>query len=162
MVLGLGRAGWSGALCAWFSFTFPSGIALILFALGVNRWAGLAQAGAIHGLKVFAVVIVAQAVLGMAKTLCPNRFRVGIATVTSLLVLAVPSALSQIGAIVAGGIAGRWAVQVEQLPVAEHRDYGVRKSTGAAMLLLLGLLLVVLPVLAVAIQSPALSVISSF
>ena len=35
MALGLGRAGWLGALAAWLGFTLPSAIALILFAFGV-------------------------------------------------------------------------------------------------------------------------------
>ena len=162
IALGLGRAGWLGALCAWTGFTLPSATVLILFAMGVNQWSALAQSGAVHGLKVVAVAIVAQAVWGMAKTLCPDRPRAGVAIAAALLVLAVPSAIGQVGAIVAGGIAGRWAVQLVQLPVAEHRDYGISKRTGAAMLLMFGLLLVLLPILAAAAQSPALSVISSF
>lgn len=162
LALGLGRAGWLGALCAWIGFTLPSAVALILFAFGVNQWTALAQSGAVHGLKVVAVAVVAQAVWGMAKTLCPDRLRAGIAVAAALLVLAIPSAMGQIGAIIAGGVAGLWAVQLGHLPIAEHRDYGVTKKTGAAMLLLFGLLLVLLPVLAAAVRSPTLSVISSF
>ncbi|CAA2109713.1 chromate efflux transporter [Variovorax paradoxus] len=162
IALGLGRAGWLGAFCAWVGFTLPSAAALILFALGVTQWAALAQSGAVHGLKVVAVAIVAQAVWGMAKTLCADRLRAGVAIVAALFMLAVPSAMGQVGAIVAGGIAGRWAVQLGHLPVAEHRDYGISKRTGAAMLLKFGLLLVLLPVLAAAVRLPALSAISSF
>jgi len=162
IALGLGRAGWLGAICAWVGFTLPSAAALILFALGVTQWAALAQSGAVHGLKVLAVAIVAQAVWGMAKALCPDRLRAGVAIIAALLVLAVPSAIGQVGAIVAGAIAGRWAVQLGHLPAAEHRDYGVSKRTGAALLLVFGLLLVLLPVLAAAVRSPALSAISSF
>jgi len=90
IALGLGRAGWLGALCAWAGFTLPSAFALIVFAFGVTQWAALAQSGAVHGLKVVAVAIVAQAVWGMAKTLCPDRLRAGIAIVAALLVLATP------------------------------------------------------------------------
>ena len=162
IALGLGRAGWWGALCAWMGFTLPSAIALILFAFGVTQWAALAQSGAVHGLKVVAVAIVAQAVWGMAKNLCPDRLRAGIAIVAALVVLAIPSAMGQIGAIVAGGLVGRWAVQLGHLPAAEHRPYGVSKKVGAALLILFGILLVVLPVLASTAGSPTLSVISSF
>lgn len=162
IALGLGRAGWLGAIGAWTGFTLPSAIALILFALGVAQWEALAQSGAVHGLKVVAVAIVAQAVWGMAKTLCPDRRRAGVAILAALLVLAVPSVIGQVGAIIAGGIAGRWAVKLGHLPVAEHLDFGVSKRTGAAMLLLFGMLLVVLPFLAAAVRSPALTVISSF
>lgn len=162
IALGLGRAGWLGALCAWVGFTLPSAIALILFAFGVTRWTALAESGVVHGLKVAAVAIVAQAVWGMAKTLCPDRTRAGIAVVAALLVLVIPSALGQVLAIVAGGIAGRCAVRLESLPLTEHRDYGIGKRTGAAMLLLFCLLLILLPALAAAVQSPTLSVIASF
>lgn len=162
IALGLGRAGWGGALAAWLGFTLPSAVALILFAAGVTQWAGLAQSGAVHGLKVVAVAVVAQAVWGMAKSLCPDRLRAGVAIVAALLVLAVPSAVGQIVAIVAGGVVGRWALQLGQLPAAQHRDYGVRKATGAALLGLFAVLLVALPMLAAATQWQPLSVIASF
>lgn len=162
IALGLGRAGWLGALCAWAGFTLPSAIALILFALGVTQWAWLAQSGAVHGLKVAAMAVVAQAVWGMAKSLCPDRLRAGIAIAAALVVLAVPSALGQVAAIVAGGIAGRWVVQLGRLPAAEHREYGVGKRAGAALLLLFGLLLLLLPVVAATMQSPMLQLIASF
>lgn len=161
MALGLGRAGWLGALCAWVGFTLPSAVALMLFALGVTQWSALAQSGAVHGLKVAAVAIVAQAVWGMSRMLCPDRLRAGIAVAAALLVLAVPSAMGQVAAIVAGGIAGRWAARLEPLPLADQRGHGVGKRAGAAMLLMCGLLLVLLPALAAAVRSPALAVIAS-
>jgi len=162
IAVGLGRAGWGGALAAWLGFTLPSAVALILFAAGVTQWAGLAQSGAVHGLKVVAVAVVAQAVWGMAKSLCPDRLRAGVAIVAALLVLAVPSAIGQIVAIVAGGVVGRWALQLGALPAAQHRDLGVRKSTGAALLGLFAVLLVALPMLAATTQWQPLSVIASF
>lgn len=162
IALGLGRAGWMGALCAWAGFTLPSAIMLILFAFGLSQWGALAQSGALHGLKVAAVAIVAQAVWGMARTLCPDRNRAGIAVVGALLVLAVPSTIGQIGAIVMGGVVGRWAVQLGHLPVLKHRDYGVSKKVGAAILLLVGTSLLFLPVLTVLVRSPTFSVLSSF
>ena len=79
MALGWQRAGWLGALAAWLGFTLPSAIALILFAFGIAEYHGLAQSGWIHGLKVVAVAIVAQAVWGMAKSLCPDRPRAALA-----------------------------------------------------------------------------------
>ena len=162
MALGLGRAGWSGALGAWLGFTLPSAIVLILFGLGVAQWAGLVQSGAIHGLKVVAVAIVAQAVWGMSKSLCPDRSRAGIAIVAALLVLAAPSTLSQVGAIVVGAIAGRWLLRLGPFPSGERLSYGVSKRAGVLMLLLFGLLLVLLPVLAAMARQPTLTIISSF
>lgn len=162
IALGLGRAGWLGAIGAWAGFTLPSAIALILFAFGVTQWAGLSQSGAVHGLKVVAVAVVAQAVWGMAKSLCSDRIRAGVAVGAALLVLATPSAVGQILAIVAGGVIGRWALQLGHLPPTRHHDYGVSKTTGAVLLLLFGLLLILLPALAATVQSPIASAISTF
>ncbi len=162
IALGLGRAGWGGALAAWCGFTLPSAIALILFAAGISQWAGLLQSGAIHGLKVAAVAIVAQAVWGMAKSLCPDRLRAGIAIAAALLVLAIPTAVGQIAAIVFGGIVGHRGLQLGPLGPTQHRDYGVSKVTGAVILGLCGMLLVVLPLIAASLHAPALSVFGKF
>ncbi|MCR6479823.1 chromate efflux transporter [Variovorax sp. ZS18.2.2] len=162
IALGLGRAGWGGAMAAWIGFTLPSAAVLILFAAGVTQWAALSQSGAVHGLKVVAVAVVAQAVWGMAKSLCPDRLRAGVAIAAALLVLAVPSAMGQITAIVAGGLVGRWALKLGHLPTAQHRDYGVSKVTGAALLVLFVVLLAALPLLAATMHSPMLSVVASF
>lgn len=162
IALGLGRAGWLGALAAWVGFTLPSALALILFAFGVTRWASWATSGALHGLKVVAVAVVALAVWGMARSLCPDRLRAGIAVAAALLVLAMPSALGQIGAIVVGGLVGRWALRLDHLLPAQHRDHGVSRRTGAALLGLCGTLLLVLPLVAAATGSPVVSAIASF
>jgi chromate transporter len=162
IALGLGRAGWPGAIAAWVGFTLPSAILLILFAFGVSRWAALSQSGAIHGLKVVAVAVVAQAVWGMAKSLCPDRPRAGVAVAGALLVVAVPSAIGQIAAIALGGVIGRWVLQLGHLPATHHRDYGVTKRTGAVLLAVFVLLLVALPMLAAVTRSPAISAISVF
>jgi chromate transporter len=73
MAVGIARAGLPGALAAWLGFTLPSALALVLFAFGVNALGGAADAGWLHGLKIVAVAVVAQAVWGMAKSLCPDR-----------------------------------------------------------------------------------------
>ena len=162
MALGLGRAGWLGALAAWLGFTLPSAVTLILFAFGVANWAGLAQSGVVHGLKIMAVAVVAQAVWGMAKALCPDRPRAGIAIGASVLVLTLSSAFSQIVAIVLGGLIGWHLLALQHLPSAEHRSYGVSKIAGAVLLGLFGVLLLGLPALAALSGSLAISAIASF
>ncbi|MES2484086.1 MAG: chromate efflux transporter [Pseudomonadota bacterium] len=162
MALGLGRAGWLGALAAWLGFTLPSAAALIAFAYGVTEWSGLASSGAVHGLKVVAVAIVAQAVWGMAKSLCPDRLRAGLAVTAALLVLAVPTALGQMAAMALGGLVGRWALQLGHLPPAQHRDYGVGKRAGAFALLVFAALLVLLPAVAAATGSLVASAAAVF
>ncbi len=107
MALGILRAGLPGALAAWVGFTMPSALAMILFGYGVSELGALSGAAWLHGLKIVAVAVVAQAVWGMARSLAPDRERASIAVAGAILALAVPTALGQIGAIVAGGLIGR-------------------------------------------------------
>src|SRR5713226_7324083 len=106
MSIGILRAGLPGALAAWLGFTMPSAIAMILFGYGVTRFGDLSGAAWLHGLKIVAVAVVAQAVWGMARSLCPDKERASVAVGAAILALAVPSAAGQVGAIVAGGLIG--------------------------------------------------------
>src|SRR5690554_7745432 len=76
IALGLSRSGYAGALAAWTGFTLPSAIALILFALGISSYGDAMPSGVLHGLKVVAVAVVAQAVWGMARNLCTDAPRI--------------------------------------------------------------------------------------
>ena len=105
--IGLMRGGYLGGLAAWVGFTAPSAILMVLFAYGAGSIADSPTGAAVlHGLKLVAVAIVAQAVLGMARSLCPDRERAAIAAIALILMLLVPDSLSQVGTIVLGGIAG--------------------------------------------------------
>jgi chromate transporter len=104
--IGLMRAGYPGALAAWAGFTLPSAAAMTLAAYGAGALHGAAGEGLLHGLKLVAVAIVAQAVLGMARSLAPDRPRAAIAVLALVLTAFAPGGLSQIGAIVAGGLLG--------------------------------------------------------
>src|ERR1700749_4858210 len=95
--IGLMRAGYLGGLAAWTGFTLPSAIALVSFAYGATALSGPVGAGLLHGLRLTAVAIVAQAVFGMARTLCPDRERASIALVAALILLVSTSSLAQIG-----------------------------------------------------------------
>src|SRR4051794_8531867 len=110
IALGIMRAGLLGGLMAWIGFTLPSAIVLALFGLGVVR-VGDTDVGWLHGLQVAAVAVVAQAVWGMARNLCPDRPRITLAIVSTVLVFAepalgVPVALGQIVVIVLGAVVG--------------------------------------------------------
>ena len=145
--IGLMRAGYRGALAAWTGFTLPSAIALVLFAYGAGALGGPAGTGLLHGLKLVAVAIVAQAVFGMARTLCPDRERASIAAVTALIILFSPSSLAQIVAIVLGGVAGLWLCRGAPPPAASHILMPVSRAAGVAALTAFLILLVGLPLL---------------
>ena len=104
--IGLMRAGYLGGLAAWAGFTLPSAIAMTLFAYGEGALKGRAGDGLLHGLKLTAVAIVAQAVLGMARSLAPDRPRATIAVLALILMAFAPAGWTQIAVILLGAIAG--------------------------------------------------------
>src|ERR687897_3001334 len=106
IIIGVIRAGIPGALAAWLGFTMPSALALILFGYGVAALGDLSGAGWLHGLKIVAVAVVAQAVWGMARSLCPDRERATIAILAAIFTLAWPSAMGQLSSIVIAGLTG--------------------------------------------------------
>ncbi len=162
MALGLRRAGWTGALLAWLGFTLPSALALIAFAYAIARTPGLAASGAVHGLKVVAVAVVAQAVWGMARTLCPDRTRAGLAVGAALLTLALPSAAGQLAALVACGLVGRYGLTLPADAPVAHAGYGVSRRAGVSALVLLALLLVGLPIVVAATGSALWAQVEGF
>ena len=104
--IGLAKAGLPGAIAAWLGFTLPSAIALLLFAYGVDAFADNLDAGWLHGLKVVAVAVVAQAVWGMAKNLCPDAPRFTLAVAAAIIAMIWPTSLGQVAAIGVGAIVG--------------------------------------------------------
>ena len=147
--IGLRRAGYLGGLAAWTGFTVPSAVLLVLFAYGAAPLAATSVgSGLLHGLKLVAVAIVAQAVWGMARTLAPDRPRASIAAVAVLIVVAAPVAIGQIAAIVLGAAAG--LILCRDLGTAmlpEALAMPVSRRIGATCLALFAVLLVLPPLL---------------
>ncbi|MCM8614046.1 chromate efflux transporter [Accumulibacter sp.] len=162
IALGLSRAGHAGAVAAWLGFTLPSAILLILFALGITSYRDALPSGALHGLKVVAVAVVAQAVWGMARTLCPDVPRVTIMAAATCLVLLVPSAWGQVGVIGAAAVAGLLlftpgaGAPHEPLPIA------VRHGVALFWLVLFFVLLFGLPLLSTLFPNQTLAMVNAF
>nr|AGF87227.1 chromate transporter [uncultured organism] len=162
MALGYLRAGYGGALAAWLGFTLPSAVAMILFALGLTHYAQAVPAGVLHGLKVAAVAVVAQAVWGMARTLCPDARRVTLMTVAACCVALAPLAWVQVAVIAAAGVAGLALLPGRELPLPEPLPIAVRRRTGLFWLALFAALLMVLPLLAHLTENPTLTLVDAF
>jgi chromate transporter len=161
ITIGIFRAGLLGGLAAWLGFTLPSATALVLFALGI-RGLDLSGAGWLLGLKIAAVAVVAQAVWGMARTLCPDRERASIAIAAALIVTAWPTAWGQVLVIVAAGLVGLRLLPGSGDQGAPHAKVPLGRPLGLAALALFFALLVALPVLRYLIGSPALAVFDGF
>lgn len=147
--LGLMRAGPWGAAMAWLAFTLPSAIVLVLFAFGAAVLDGPIASGIIHGLKVVAVAIVAHAVWGMARNLCPDKTRAGIALAAVFTVVVVSGPLGQVAAIVLGGLVGLALCRDSAAATpSEPLHFPVSRRAGTIALGLFAALLVLLPLLA--------------
>ena len=162
MALGLSRAGYAGALAAWAGFTLPSAIALILFAQGVTTFGDALAPGALHGLKVVAVAVVAQAVWGMARSLCPDAPRITLMTVAACVVLLVPSAWTQVGVIAGAGVVALAMFRPAEGGVHEPLPVTVGRRAGGLWLALFFIFLAWLPVLAQLIPEPAVAMADAF
>ena len=158
--LGLIRAGYWGGLGAWFGFTLPSAVLMTLFAYGAHTLAGPTGTGLIHGLKLVAVAIVAQAFWGMARTFCPDRQRASITGVSALAILFSGSSISQIGAILVGGVAGSWLCRASTPISATAFGLPVSRRVGLISLSAFFLLLLVLP--AFGGLSPGIAIFDAF
>lgn len=160
--IGVSRAGMRGALAAWTGFTMPSAILLILFALGVASLGDGLPAGVLQGLKVVAVAVVAQAVWGMARSLCPDGPRATLAVVAACCVLAFPTALGQIGVILLGGLIGLALIPAKE--ESEHSPLPIRIGVKVAIacLILFLVLLIGLPLAAAVFPNQTLALFDSF
>lgn len=162
MAVGLSRAGYRGALAAWLGFTLPSALLLILFALGVTRWGEGLAPGVLQGLKVVAVAVVAQAVWGMARNLCPDPPRLSLMAAAACGALWLPGVWGQVGVIVLGGLAGRFWLRAEVAGEHEGLPLTLDRRVGALWLSLFFLLLVLLPLLVTLWSHQALALFDAF
>jgi chromate transporter len=154
--LGLTRAGWGGAFAAFLAFTLPSALILLALAMTAARLEGSLALGVLHGLKIVAVAIVAQAVWGMARNLCPDKERATVAVVAVLLLAWAPGAIGMMAAILLGALAGL-ARGKGQVTIGEHLPVPVSRKAGLTAFALFFALLIGLPVLAGQAQGWALA-----
>jgi chromate transporter len=162
IAIGLSRAGYPGALAAWAGFTLPSAIALVLFGYGVASLGNSLGSGWLHGLKVAAVAVVANAVLTMMRALAPDRQRATLAVGAAALVLAMPSSFGQVIAIVLGGVIG--LLLFRGTPVEEHAalPHPVSRTAAVAAIVLFFAILIGLPLVSAAVPNHALQLFDAF
>ena len=162
MAIGLSQAGYRGALAAWLGFTLPSAGLLMAFALGLVGQGDSLASGALHGLKIVAAAIVAQAVWGMARSLCPDTPRRVLMLVATVVALLVPGVAGQLAVIVGAGLLGVALLDAKVRTLADALPVAISRRAGALWLALFALLLVGLPLLAHVADSPLLSLFEVF
>ena len=162
IAIGLSQAGYTGALAAWTGFTLPSAIVLILFALGISSYGDIIPLGVLHGLKVAAVAVVAQAVWGMGKNLCTDVAHISIMALTACFVLLVPSALAQVSVIAIAAVIGLLWFKPEKVIAHDPLPITVRRQAAIFWLFLFFALLIGLPLLTALYPSQTLSMVDTF
>lgn len=160
--LGVSRGGWRGGLAAWAGFTLPSALLLFLFAVLQAKLQGPAALAVLHGLKLVAVAVVAQAVWGMAGSLTPDFKRLVIAAIAAIMVSMLAGSFGQIGAIALGALAGLAFCRGLAFSHPPEDAMAPPRKTGFVCLAIFFLLLLLLPWLAALTGDWALAVFSAF
>jgi chromate transporter len=132
-----------GGLAAWLGFTAPSAFILLAFALSAAAFAGPVAEAFLHGLKLVAVAVVAQAVWGMTRTLTPDRSRAAIALAAMVVVIIAAGSFGQIAGIVLGAVAGLTFCRGEAKATSGQLRFPVSRRGGAAALVLFAALFVI-------------------
>ena len=158
MAIGQKRAGLAGAFAAWLAFTLPSVVILYLVALGANLWNGVLAQGVLHGLKLAALAVVAQAVWMMAVRLAPDWPRRLVALAVAASVLLLDWTAMPVIAVGLAAIGGAVLSQAKPVPAVALRS---PHPAALAALIATGVLLVALPLLALT-GNPVLALIDRF
>ena len=151
-----------GGLAAWFAFTIPSALILFVFAVSAAAFTGPLAEGLLHGLKLVAVAVVAQAIWGMARTLTPDRPRAAIALAAIVIVVFFAGSLAQITAIALGACAGLWLCRGEAAPISGHLNFPTNRLGGVIALCLFMAFLLIPPGIVPATGSQGLALFDAF
>jgi len=162
IAVGYIRAGMAGGLAAWIGFTLPSALALVLFAYGVEEF-DVIDAGWLHGLKLAAVAVVAQAVWGMGRSLAPDRDRATIVIVAAVAALAWQSAIMQVLIILVSGFVGWKILKVDAVQSSKDSlSTFIPKWMGIVALVVFFVILAGLPLARQLESSQTLAIFDSF
>ncbi len=162
MGIGLAKGGFGGAFAAWAGFTLPSAIMLYLFAMSLSTWSNTIYSGALHGLKLVAVAVVAKAVWGMAHNFCKDITCFTIAAMSACGVLIWPNALGQVSIIVVAALIGVAIVKPDKNQSHEPIPFSVNRRVGIVFLGLFLSLLIGLPLLLEVWPNHFLALINAF
>lgn len=161
--VGVIRRGLPGGIVAFVGFTLPSAALLFAAAMGAQYLTTPLGIAIVHGLKLVAVAVVAQAVWGMARVLCPDRTTALIAFASLAIVLLSASSLMQVAVIAIAALVGLVACRIADNRDAGHAElYKGSTTAGAIALFLFFAGLIALPFFANQTQDPLLELADIF
>ena len=162
MALGLSQRGYRGALAAWAGFTLPAALIMVVLALSMAHGGGVLPVGVLHGLALVAVAVVAQAVWGMGRSLCPDAPRISIMAGATCAALLLPTAWGQVGVMALAGLIGLLGFKPALLPTHDPLPLKISRRAGVLWLALFLALLLGLPLLADGLGGQALAEVRAF
>jgi len=162
LAIGLSRGGITGAVAAWIGFTLPSAVAMVLFALSITAWGNGLPLGALHALKIVAVAVVAQAVWGMARTLCRGLARMAVMVIAACVLLLWVNPWAQVLVMAFSAIAGMLFFKPSAQASHDPLPIRIGRRAGVVMLGLFFSLLILLPMIVQVSGNHPLMVFSSF
>ncbi|MDN4608540.1 chromate efflux transporter [Sporosarcina highlanderae] len=161
IAIGLMRGGLLGGILSWIGFTLPSVLLLMGFAWLISS-SGSFDIGWIKGLKIVAVAVVAHALLGMGKSLTPDRPRITIALATAILTVLIPTAVGQIAIIAGAGLIGFGLYRKEEAPVPASIHLSFGKRTGVAAWTIFFVLLIGIPAIRSYFHNATIAIFDTF
>lgn len=162
MGLGISQAGYAGAFAAWLGFTMPSALLLILFAFGISIYQEIIPQTALHGLAIVALAVIAQAVWGMTRSLCPDRPRITIMVAVTCYLLVFPSIWGQIVAMLVAAIIGVILFKPDTVDHDQPLVVPIGRRQGVIWISLFGILLFALPLVAKLVPTLSTQLVDSF
>ncbi|UKV15268.1 chromate efflux transporter [Thalassospiraceae bacterium SW-3-3] len=162
MGIGMSLGGFPGAFAAWIGFTMPSAIVLVALGLGLAGGNLAATGPMIWGLKLVAVGVVAHALWGMARSLCPDIPRAVVAIIAAALMIAFSGVGMQAIVIVGGLVAGTLFLQADLVKLDGKLAAGISPKVAVIALAIFGVLLIGLPLLVQVTSSSWLAVFDGF
>jgi chromate transporter len=161
-LIGISRGGLLGGAAAWLGFTLPSFILMTAFAAGVKHATGPAAAGALRGLEIAAVAVVANAVLSMFRSLCPDWPRRVLAIIAAVFLSFNGGGFAEVAALLTGALAGWLLIRSSARMSADDDPLPVSHHAAAICLGLFGAVFVGLEIAARASRSPNLQLLDAF
>lgn len=104
--IGLRKAGLAGGIAAFIGFTLPSFVLLFILATTQMSQSSAVFSGIISGLKLLAVVVVADATYSMFNTFCKNKLSITLMILTAVSLLLLPSIWTQMLVLITAGFIG--------------------------------------------------------
>ena len=162
IAIGRHRAGWLGGLAAWTAFTLPSAAIMLALALAAGGPGAVVPPAALTALKAVAAAVVANALIDMTRTLCPDWPRRAMAVAATAVLVAAPGQLTQLGVLIVAGAIGATLLARPAEAAAGRRAGGGGMGLPVLWAAVFVALLAGLPLVRGAVDMPLVDVLDGF